>query len=57
MSGAFAVMLGGYVADTGEWGNVLLAALATFFVTAASNAWNDYLDIEIDRIEKHGAHG
>ena len=51
-SGGLAVMLGGYVAGTGAWLNVFLAALTTFVVTGASNAWNDYLDIEIDKINQ-----
>lgn len=55
LSGALAVGMGGYVAgarDALQWGAVGLAALATFLVTASSNAWNDYLDIEIDRINR-----
>jgi geranylgeranylglycerol-phosphate geranylgeranyltransferase len=52
LSGALAVLLGGYVAGTGEWVNVALAALVTFLVTGAGNAWNDYLDIEIDKINQ-----
>jgi geranylgeranylglycerol-phosphate geranylgeranyltransferase len=52
LSGALAVIIGGYVAATGAWGNVLIAAVVTFIVTASSNAWNDYLDIEIDRINQ-----
>jgi geranylgeranylglycerol-phosphate geranylgeranyltransferase len=53
LSGAMAVLLGGYVAaGTGSWLNIGLAALATVLVTAAGNAWNDYLDIEIDRINQ-----
>ncbi|HSG18874.1 MAG TPA: geranylgeranylglycerol-phosphate geranylgeranyltransferase, partial [Anaerolineae bacterium] len=51
-SGALAVFLGGYVARTGEWLNVVLAAMVTFLVTGAGNTWNDYLDVEIDRINK-----
>lgn len=51
-SGALAVFLGGYVAGTGAWLNVLLAALVAFLVTGAGNAWNDYLDIEIDKINQ-----
>lgn len=51
-SGALAVFLGGYVAGTGEWLNVTLAALVAFLVTGAGNAWNDYLDIEIDKINQ-----
>jgi geranylgeranylglycerol-phosphate geranylgeranyltransferase len=52
LSGAIAVLLGGYVARTGEWLNVSLAVLSTLLVSAAANAWNDYLDIEIDRINQ-----
>jgi geranylgeranylglycerol-phosphate geranylgeranyltransferase len=52
LSGALAVFLGGYVAGTGEWGKVALAALVALMVTGAANAWNDYLDIEIDRINQ-----
>lgn len=51
-SGALAVFLGGYVAGTGAWLNVTLAALVAFLVTGAGNAWNDYLDIEIDKINQ-----
>jgi geranylgeranylglycerol-phosphate geranylgeranyltransferase len=52
LSGALAVLLGGYVARTGQWFEVGLAAVVTFLVTGASNAWNDYLDVEIDRINQ-----
>ncbi len=54
LSGAMAVIMGGYVAGAtaGQWLHVGLAALATFIITASSNAWNDYLDIEIDRINR-----
>lgn len=52
LSGGLAVFLGGYVAGTGEWLNVTAAALATLLVTGAANAWNDYLDIEIDKINQ-----
>jgi geranylgeranylglycerol-phosphate geranylgeranyltransferase len=51
-SGALAVFLGGYVARTGDWLNVFLAAVVTFLVTGAGNTWNDYLDVEIDRINR-----
>jgi geranylgeranylglycerol-phosphate geranylgeranyltransferase len=47
-----AVLLGGYVAATGAWFNVGLAALTTLLISAAANAWNDYLDVEIDRINQ-----
>jgi len=52
LTGVLAVVLGGYVAGTGAWGKIALAALATLFVSASSNAWNDYRDIEIDRINQ-----
>lgn len=52
LTGALAVMLGGYVAGTGEWLNIALAVIATILVSASANAWNDYLDIEIDRINQ-----
>lgn len=52
LAGSLAVVLGGYVAGTGEWRNIFLAALATLLSTGSSNAWNDCLDIEIDRVNK-----
>lgn len=51
-SGGLAVIMGGYVAGTGQWFNVILATLATLSISAAANAWNDYRDIEIDRINQ-----
>lgn len=52
LTGVLATVLGGYVAGTGEWLNIALAGLATLFVSAAANAWNDVQDIEIDRINQ-----
>lgn len=52
LTGGLAVLLGGYVAGTGAWGKITLAILATWFITAAANAWNDYQDIEIDKINQ-----
>ncbi len=52
LTGALAVILGGYVAGTGEWINIGLAAFTTTLVSASANTWNDYLDIEIDRINQ-----
>jgi geranylgeranylglycerol-phosphate geranylgeranyltransferase len=52
VNGAIAVFLGGYVAGTGEWLKIALAALVAFLVTSSGNAWNDYLDIEIDKINQ-----
>jgi geranylgeranylglycerol-phosphate geranylgeranyltransferase len=40
------------VAGTGAWAAVALAVVATFFISMAANAWNDYLDIEIDRVNQ-----
>lgn len=52
LTGVLAVILGGYVAGTGAWDKIALAALATLLVLAAANAWNDYRDIDIDRINQ-----
>ena len=52
LSGALSVLLGGFVAGTGEWGNVFLAALVTVLISSSANAWNDYMDIEIDKINQ-----
>ena len=52
LTGVLAVILGGYVAGTGTWDKIALAALATLLVSAAANAWNDYRDIDIDRINQ-----
>lgn len=52
LAGGLAVVLGGYVAGTGNWFNVFLAFLATLLISSAANAWNDYLDIEIDKINQ-----
>ena len=52
LTGAMAVFLGGYVAGTGEWLNIILASLAVVLASASANAWNDYLDVDIDRINQ-----
>ena len=52
VNGALTVLLGGLMAATGQWGNVFAAAIITFLVTASGNAWNDCLDVEIDRINQ-----
>lgn len=54
LSGAIAVLLGGYIANgfPNAWREIALAALATLLVSASANAWNDYLDIEIDKINQ-----
>lgn len=52
LTGVLAVLLGGYVAGTGEWVKIGLACLATLLVSASANAWNDYLDVEIDKVNQ-----
>jgi geranylgeranylglycerol-phosphate geranylgeranyltransferase len=52
LTGILATFLGGYVADTGIWLPVALAALVTAMAQASANMWNDYLDVEIDRINQ-----
>jgi geranylgeranylglycerol-phosphate geranylgeranyltransferase len=52
LSGALMVLLAGYVAGTGEWGKIALACLTTLLVASSANAWNDYLDVEIDRVNQ-----
>lgn len=52
LTGGLAVLLGGYVAGTGNWLAIGLAVVATFLVSMSANAWNDYLDIEIDRVNQ-----
>ncbi len=52
LSGALSTVMGGFVAETGQWGVIALAALITALVTSAANAWNDYLDVDIDRVNR-----
>lgn len=52
LSGGLVVLLGGYVAGTGEWVKIGLAFFTTLLVASSANAWNDYLDVEIDRINQ-----
>lgn len=52
LSGGLAVLLGGYVANTGEWLKISIAVVATILTAAAANAWNDIQDIAIDRINQ-----
>lgn len=52
LTGVLATLLGGYVAGTGNWSAIALACLSTLCVSAAANAWNDYRDVEIDRINQ-----
>ncbi|MBK8433975.1 MAG: UbiA family prenyltransferase [Chloroflexi bacterium] len=52
LAGCLAVILGGYVAGATNWWPVIMAGITTLLITAASNAWNDYLDIEIDKVNQ-----
>lgn len=52
LSGALAVLIGGYVAGTGAWDKIILACVTTLLLAGSANAWNDYLDVEIDRVNQ-----
>lgn len=52
LAGVIAVVLSGYVAGAPSWWPVFMAAITVFLITASTNAWNDYIDIEIDRVNK-----
>jgi geranylgeranylglycerol-phosphate geranylgeranyltransferase len=52
LAGCIAVFLSAYVAGATSWWPVFLAAFAVLLITASTNAWNDYLDIDIDRVNK-----
>jgi geranylgeranylglycerol-phosphate geranylgeranyltransferase len=54
LAGCIAVFLSGYVAGAETWLPVILAAVTVLFITASTNAWNDYVDIKIDKINKPG---
>ena len=53
LSGALAVFVGrlcGWNRRAG--GDIILACMATLFIASSANAWNDYLDVEIDRVNQ-----
>ncbi len=52
LAGIIAVILSGYVAGPVSWWPVVIAAITVLLITVSTNAWNDYVDIEIDRINK-----
>ena len=52
LSGALTVFVGGYVAGTEAWGDIIMACMATLLIAGSANAWNDYLDVEIDRVNQ-----
>ena len=54
LAGCVAVFVSGYVAGAPSWLPVILAAAVVLLITVSTNAWNDYIDIEIDRVNKPG---
>jgi geranylgeranylglycerol-phosphate geranylgeranyltransferase len=46
------VLLGGHVARSGGWHDAIPVAAAAMCLAAAGNAWNDYRDIDIDRVNR-----
>ncbi len=54
LAGVIAVLVSAYVTKPLSWWPVLAAALTVLLITVSTNAWNDFIDIEIDRINKPG---
>jgi geranylgeranylglycerol-phosphate geranylgeranyltransferase len=54
LAGVLAVIVSAYAVGPLSWWPVIAAALSVLLITVSTNAWNDYLDIEIDRINKPG---
>jgi len=52
LAGCIAVLLSGYVAGPVSWWPIIMATITVLLITVSTNAWNDYIDIEIDRINK-----
>ncbi len=52
LAGVLAVYVSAYAAGANNWWPVTWAAVTVLLITVSTNAWNDYLDIEIDRINK-----
>lgn len=52
LAGCTAVFISAYAAGALTWWPIVLAALSVLLITVSTNAWNDYIDIEIDRINK-----
>lgn len=52
LAGVIAVVLSGYVAGPIAWWPIIMAAITVLLITVSTNAWNDFIDIEIDRINK-----
>lgn len=52
LAGCISVFLSGYVVGPVSWWPVILAAVTVLLITVSTNAWNDYRDIEIDKVNK-----
>ncbi len=52
LAGVIAVLVSAYAVGPASWWRVAAAAFSVLLITVSTNAWNDYLDIEIDRINK-----
>ncbi len=52
VAGCTAVFVSAYAAGAAYWWPVVMAAISVLFITISTNAWNDYVDIEIDRVNK-----
>lgn len=52
LAGCIAIFISGYVARAPSWWPVIMAAITVLLITVSTNAWNDYLDIEIDKVNK-----
>jgi geranylgeranylglycerol-phosphate geranylgeranyltransferase len=52
LAGVIAVFVSAFVVGPLSWWPVIAAALTVLLITVSTNAWNDYIDIEIDRINK-----
>ena len=54
LAGCMAIFVSGYAVGPYSWRPVVMAAITVLFITVSTNAWNDYLDIEIDKVNKPG---
>ena len=54
LSGCVVVILSAFVSGATSWLPVIMAAITVLLINSSTNSWNDYIDIEIDRINKPG---
>lgn len=52
LGGCLAVLISGYLVGPEVWWPVVMAMLSISFLSFAAYAWNDYCDLEIDRVNK-----